>query len=189
MKEFRYNRSQDASMQLDHTVMMTEARGPIYIRNHDDWQFQIQELLTYDIDVVDIREVGLTFEPMMLGYINYGHKVAYLGRQPRRMWKAGLSYDNVKAISGYIEDELLTQPSLGKCLINDYPTLEEAYASCSANNVAVAFNRDIALNGLSGDLIDIEYKGMQIGHLTEDLDFLINDKYEYLTEVLMEAIR
>ncbi len=188
MNEFRYDRVQDASMQLDNTVMMTKERGPIYITSYDGWEFNIQELLSYESEVVDIREVGLTFEPMLLGYVNYGHQVAYLGRRPRRMWKAGLSHDNIRAISGYLDDDILTQSALGKCLINDYPSLKEAFDSCYKRNTAFAFNRDIALSSLDGGVIDIEYKGMQIGNISEDLDFLINDKYEYLTEVLMEAI-
>ncbi len=187
MSDFRYDNPEDASMQLNETVMMSE-EGPVHLRSYDEWIFQVRGICSYETNNLDIREMGLTFEPLILGYVNYGDTVAYLGRQPKRMWKAGLSYDNVRAISGYLIDEFLTDPSLGHCLSNDYCTLERAFKTVTENGSEVAFHKDVALIGSQGRTIGIEYKGENIGHLGEHNDFFINDKFEYLKEVITEIL-
>ena len=186
--DFRYDEPNDAHQQLDHSVVMTEHGYAVYLRYAGRWDWSLTNLATGEAEVVDIRKAGINFAPLELGYVNHPAGLTYLIRDPKRMWKQGLSYDHIKAVSGYIEDDLLQSEALNDTLTNNYPSMQECYNKASKFGEWSAFHRDFAFNCQDPAHIQLEYKGHVVGKLNDKLDFAINEKFHYIKELLEEVI-
>lgn len=184
---FRYDHPADAQQQLDHTVIMSE-KGGVYLRCQHNWEYEVQYLRSGDIEIKDIREIGLTFEPIELGYVNHYGGLSYIVRHPYRMWKQGITYDNIKAVRGHIHEGLLTHSSFNDTFLGTYPTPQEAYKRAMDTGEAVAFHRDFALTFDEYPRMELEYKGKVIGSMNKDRDFEVSDKFHYVKELLEEVL-
>jgi len=180
---FRYDDYSDAEQQLNYTVVMSE-EGPVYLRFEDDWDYEVYELQNGDVNNMDIREAGLTFEPLELGYINYHGTLMWLYRTPKRMWKAGLNEDNVTAKGGWVDGAVFKSLGLYNTLMDIYPSMKDAYVESQINNRNVAFHRDFAF--LFTYPIAVAYKGDKIGEVTEAGNLKILEEFDYLKEQLEE---
>lgn len=187
--DFRYDNSRDCNNALSYTVVMREDGEPVFLTPYDDWQWEVVPLGDeHEGETIDLREAGLTFEPIQLGYVNYWDKLIYIARRPKRMWKQGLNHDQLKAIRGYLPDELLQSENLRNTIVNDFPSMPAAYRVVRLNNKDFAFHRHMAFTVDNGDGVGLEYKGEHIGFVDEDMDFQINEKYFYLKEAIEEII-
>ena len=181
--DFRYDSYRDAIQQIDNTVMMTEA-GPIWVSHHDTWKFRTRKLEDYESDIVDIRKVGLTFKPILLGYVNFGYALSYIVRNPRRMWKQGISYDNIKATYGEVHGDMLEEASFFNTVMGNFPSLTYSIRQAE-EGMSTAFHREFAI--IAGDELEVHYKGTNIGMIKDD-EMHINDKYLYLKELIEEVL-
>ncbi len=191
MSNFRYETINDAEQQIAYTVMMMGDGEPVYIQPYTNWIWSFKWLSRKKDDtMLDIRTAGLSFEPFSLGYLNSGIHAIYVTRLPNRMWKQGLCYDHLKA-TAQLEDDFLQSESLRRCLLDDYPSLQKAYKRIidkGFDAMSVAFNKDFCLR-LTRKGMKIDYKGLEIGEITIDLNFNIYEKYEYVVGHLTEVIR
>ena len=189
--QFRYDNTNDAYQHLSHTVVIGKEGIPFFLsaRSHHKWDWYVQEVGGDEREVLDIRKIGLTFEPIQLGYCNHNSTCSYLIRRPVRMWKQGLSYDHVKAKTGYLDDDLFISEFLRNTITNKYPNIKESYAKVKNHGWSSAFHRDFAFTGNEFPLVQIEYKGDHIGYVNEDGDLDIKDKFFFVKEQLEEVIR
>jgi len=188
MMDFRYDNANDAQQQLDSSTVMTEHGYAVHLRYAGNWDWQITNLETGDSEVMDIRKAGINFAPLELGYVNHNNGLSYITRNPKRMWKQGLTYDHITAVRGYIEENFLEGYALNNTLTNKFPTLKEAYPQASEEGVSVAFHRDFAINCEQYPLLQLEYKATIVGIINDELDFEISEKYHYIKELLEEVI-
>ena len=185
---FRYDTSSDALQQLDGCVMLTDKGEVIKLSYVEGWDYEVKNLTKRGTEILDIREVGLTFNALSLGYINHRYGLAYAVRNPIRMWKAGVTRENTKAIRGSISDGVMSNNSLANCILNIYPTIEEAYTEASRGAKEIAFHKDFAFSMKNYPKVGIEYKGIDIGFVNDKQHFEIEEKYIYLKEVLEEIV-
>jgi len=192
MNNFRYDEEQDAYQHLTRTVVPTESGILFYIKSIGlhDWIWRVIALGDSEehAEKIDIRTLGITFEPVQLGYCNYNDMALYLVRRPVRMWKQGLSIDHIKTQPGYIEDDLIQSTSLNNTLLNSYPSLSDCYDWVRKIGGGMAFNKDFALVTTDYPKIDLEYKGELIGRLNDKGDFEINDEFFFVKEQLEEIL-
>ena len=132
--------------------------------------------------------MGIAFAPIQLGYVNTADGCSYLIRRAVRMWKQGLSNDHIRAVSGYLPDNILTSLDLRNTIEDIYPSLAEAYKTAKDRGYGRAFHRDFALVTYNYPRLGIEYKGEIIGEVTKDGDLDIEDKYFFVKEHLEEVI-
>ena len=185
---FRYDTSGDALQHLDGCVMLTDKGEVVKLRYVEDWNYEVRILNKNTAEILDIREIVLTFNALGLGYIIHIYGLAYAVRNPIRMWKAGVTRENTKAIRGSISDGVMSNNSLANCILNIYPTIEEAYTEASSGAKEIAFHKDFAFNTKNYPKVGIEYKGIDIGFVNDKQHFEIEEKYIYLKEVLEEIV-
>jgi len=179
---FRYNEWQHAQQQLDQCVVMTE-NGPVFLEYENRWDYKVVDLATGEEELIDIQEAGITFAPLSLGYVNFRYDLLYVSRIPKRMWKAGLTVENMRTMGNWNPDyNLLTSSGLGECLMNTYPSLEVAWKN-GLQGGSVAFHKDFAF-----DKNALCYKGMNIGDTDEDGNLRIQEDFLYVKEQLEEII-
>ena len=186
--DFRYDDAGDASQQLDGCVMRTkdDVVGLIY---EGEWQYSIRSLENGKCRSDDVRKLGLSFEPLELGYVNSPYSLVYIVRNPIRMWKAGITWDNVKALRGDFPENLFKHLSLKECMLNIYPSMQEAWDRAKGDGDSVAFHSDFAFIASNYPNIELEYKGVVIGSVNDDsFNLEVDDKYAYLKEILEEII-
>jgi len=192
MNDFRYDNENDAYQQLNRTVVPTKSGILYYIRaiSINDWLWKVLALgdLAENAETIDIRELGITFSPLQLGYCNHEDNASYLVRRPVRMWKQGLSSDHIKAKSGWIMDGLMHREELNNMLLNSYPSLPDCYEWVRNIVGSKAFNRDFALATSNYPKISLEYKGEIIGILNDNGDFEIDDEFFFVKEQLEEIL-
>jgi len=185
---FRYDDTEDCQQQLDSSTVMTDRGYAVFLNYYDKWMWQITDMSTGKREVLDIRKAGISFAPLELGYVNHHYGLVYLTRKPKRMWKQGISYDNLTTLRGVIEDGLLNSKPLNDCLMNNYPTLQECYDEAIKEAVSWAFNRNFALDTRDYPNIRLEYKGTHVGDINDKLQFEVFEKYHYIKETLEEII-
>lgn len=192
MNNFRYDNDKDAYQQLNQTVVATESGVLYYIRATaiNGWIWRVLALgdVYENTEEIDIRELGITFNPLQLGYCNHEEMSSYLVRRPVRMWKQGLSSDHIKAKSGYTPDDLIRSVELNNMLLNSYPTLPACYEWVKAIGGSQAFHRDFALITTNYPKIGLEYKGEFVGILNDNGDFEIDDEFFFVKEQLEEIL-
>lgn len=180
--DFRYDNYGDAEQQLHLSVVMT-SDGPVYLRWIEDWTYTVYYLSSGIREEQDIREIGLTFAPMNLGYINYNSSLFYLKRDPKRMWKAGITEDNTRALGGWFDKDVMRSYDLYQTIMNIYPSIQECYDIAIATGGAKAFHRDFAFLGKS-----VVYKGETIGDILPDGSLNIHSEFEFVKEQLEELV-
>ena len=185
---FRYETMDDAMQQIHQTVLMVKGGTPVYLKYSHGWMYTITDLNTGEKSEKDIREIGLSFEPLELGYVNARHGLIYLSRHPIRMWKQGLSFYNIRALKGRVPDNILRSKAMCDCLINKYPPINKALRLTKDTAQSTAFHRDFAFTVDMFPNITLEYKGIKVGTVNDNRDFEINNKFHYLKEPLQEII-
>lgn len=192
MNNFRYDNENDAYQHLHQTVLLTASGIPFYIAAMElgTWKWKVLALGDSEDknEQIDIRELGITFEPIQLGYCNYPDFCTYLVRRPVRMWKQGLSPDHIKAKSGYIDEGIITSHYLYNTILGSYPSPEESYRRVVDIGGSCAFNRDFAFSSPLYPVISLEYKGEVIGDMNENGDLEIKDKFFFVKEQLEEVL-
>jgi len=184
--DFRYDEPNDAHQQLDHSVVMTKHGHAVYLRYAGAWDWSLHNLATGEVEIVDLRKAGINFAPLELGYVNHRHGLSYITRDPRRMWKQGLSYEHIKSLRGEIHEDMLKCSEMNDTLTNVFPSLEDTYRKVVDDAVSVAFHRDFAFNTKDYPNIVLEYKGKNVGKLDNNLDFEVSEEFFYLKEMLQE---
>ncbi len=185
---FRYDNANDAQQQLDGCVMLTTDNQVVKLSSEGNWQYHITNLLTADSVTIDVRKAKLSFAPMELGYINSKYGLVYLVRNPIRIWKAGVTWDNTASLRGNRDMGVMTSKCLANAILNIYPSMYEAYCTANKGIRDTAFNKDFAFIAGKFPIIEIEYKSIIIGRVDDDLNFQIDEKYFYLRETLQEII-
>lgn len=202
----RFYRADDAHMQLNEAVVMSAKYGPVYLSSNEDWTFNVLELSTsrWLDEPLHVKDIELTFEPLELGYLNRSNKlgrngVLYVVREPRRMWKAGLTTGNIHVYGEKVAEvkvsTLLKSKSMYLTLINSFPTLQDCLNTVVQEGGEMAFHRHFSINRKSFEQgineVKLNYKGEEVGELSPTPSgycFKLRHSYSYLKEALDEVL-
>ena len=162
----------DISQQYEATLFLYEGR-PSFCTGIDGNEGK-------NINIIDLlsqksKTVPFTFSkvspPTRIGYVNVDGFVGYISRNPVRKMQVGLSQNNVKiSVPGILagrETEIarkllrLRSVEIANAMLNDYPSISEAYQLLHSGDVAVAFDHQFCL---ANDL-NIYYKTTKVGVL------------------------
>ncbi len=179
MNDFRYKDSDDAIMNLNYSAVRIED-DIVFLRHDEGWVFSTTFLSNGKEVFIDIRELGITFEPIELGYINRGYAIYYLIRDPKRMWKAGITIENTRHLQGHLDMDILSSREFLDMANNEYPSITNAYKRSMRGN-PTAFHRNYAM-------VDelLMHKGQEVGFINDDGNLEVFDKFNYIREELEE---
>ena len=195
-----------AHQYLSGSVVMLGAK-PVYVT--EVW---IDE---NDKDRVDYVEVGtnnrancriadLTGCTLSLGMTNMplvdygieGRLAFFVRRTPRRMWKVGLSrnnirFGNVQPDSGFrfpqpAGNYLVSQP-FRETLDNKFPDIEAAAKAAKDTKFATAFDRNFAVD--NNQEVYFKTFGHPVGSVGSTSGAVLRPQYRYLEQLLEEAVR
>lgn len=92
---------------------------------------------------VPIGELDLT--PVPLGFCNMTDGLGYLARMPlRNDWRQGLRNNNYRSLWGS-DARAASNAELHKCIVGEFPDIDEALDNVIMRGVGTAFHRDWAI--------------------------------------------
>jgi hypothetical protein len=161
------------------TVLGVNQEEGAAIKNH------VTQLCT----CVPLEELDLT--PVPLGYMNLGNGANYLTRIPHRSWKQGVRSGSISTFSKYACNFSVEGVELTNTILGRYPKLEKCFELLVCGEVrARAFTRLFSLGTPGKKGFSLFYKDLWVGRMdplkSKSVDF--NSEYEYLTELLEEAL-
>jgi len=137
--------------------------------------------------VVRLPSVDLNIRPVPLGYVNGVYKSWYVRRSPERKYKQGLSASNIR-IKGpemaMTRDDFIQSVGLSKCVLNEYPSFENALSYVRKNGGQRAFSRRFCIvrdEGLASEVL--AHRGQSVGTIVKGRPVL-TDNYQYLEQEL-----
>ncbi len=130
----------------------------------------------------------LDLSPIPLGFVNTPTHCVYLYRQPARLYKQGLTYENCKLC--YSRKNLTYYLNfLPSTIMNVFPSFDEAWESGikleNINGPLRAFSRWFAINPHRNQLY---YKDLIVGKITKSGDFELEEFSRCLIELLEEVL-
>jgi hypothetical protein len=169
-----YYQQSDAKMRLDGTVCLYDGK-PVHVQVMDTKDMvricpidKVYTLHPAQWEQVKYTDDKFSYKSPPLGYVNSNGKATYLTRIPDRKQRQGLTLDIIttrpKMLPGYsFEQSFYTQGYID-CVLNKYPTLDEALALLEKGKAeAVAISRSTALSFLGRNVVGLNYKGRQVG--------------------------
>src|SRR5574341_820592 len=98
---------------------------------------------------INLKDNDINLYPPELGFINTARfnipKICKAFRTPARLWKIGLTIENVKFFP--MENKLLFSKPMYNCIVGNYPKYEEALSIIKKNkNSSCAFSRKFAIS-------------------------------------------
>lgn len=186
----------DAKMMYQESLILRKGI-PVFIRHINEegmvhaWNLVSQKFLRFRFKQSDLAPPSFR-----LGYINLGTNCFYLNRVPSRVYKVGISSQNLsrkrtdhpllraEEMEARAIMSTLSSVSLYKTIKGVYPSLQEAYRNAKDNSGCVAFDRQFAVDA-SGF---IYFKGTHVGkYLGEDISF--DRPYSYLVNNLPKGLK
>ncbi len=138
-----------------------------------------------------VRVDELDLKPVKLGYINTRQGTRYLTRIPMRRWKHGLDSNNVDAIGirgQRVNFDIRSHSrALAACIRGQYPVFDECIDTVEQDGTSRAFSRNFALRQGSSR-IEVYYKGRKVGHVGGNRNVVLDNRYQYLNELLGKDI-
>ena len=190
---------EDAQNRLNNTLIRTRKGHPIIVigvhkKKTGQYLLDVEYLNNKTIERINLTDADLS--PVPLGNVNVRAIAMFVSRQSARLWKQGLSNDNMQ-ITAYktnnpfiidIHNKALMAP-----IINDYPSIFECYQNLLKGDHSQAFSRMFSLYNKT----DIIYRNREkIGSV--DRDWLDNKSgypkinllkdFFYLEELLKEIL-
>jgi hypothetical protein len=180
-------------MRLSGTVVLYDGK-PVYIRevgalrdaaegkNGDIYRVYIKELPIKSGDDRDyerkfISSKKFDLAPFPMGFMNHEGKAVYLSRAPRRQQKQGLSeqtlscYNVGEAAAGNVLRfaNLTSNQAFVDCVMNKYPTVQEATRMVEQGADSAAFSRcfAIARDKSLPELIYLYHKNDKVGFIMD----------------------
>jgi hypothetical protein len=182
----------DLAMMYRGTVVRHEL-GLIYVRDIneeyvvDAFSLKNQELIRFTYEEGSISNLK-----DRLGYLNLGTNCTFLYRSPRRVYKVGISKENVSVKRGdhaltyaerKAEAEVLATMntlSLYNTLSGNYPSLVNAYKQAKVCNGCVAFDRQFAIDYTG----TVYYKCEKVGSYDVSGGIRFEDEFNRLFKLL-----
>ena len=130
--------------------------------------------------------------PNRIGYVNHGRSAWFIARTPGRVFKVGLSNDNIRITptQGFERSPTvrITSEGLQAAHDNQYPSLYKAWCSVKGEagyaNACKAFDHQFAICSNR----NIYYKGLKVGSIPKGnvrkSNIVWNVGYEYLADVM-----
>lgn len=187
-----FETANDGNMRLRNTVIRYKGR-PVFCEGVDD-DLRLHCMWLHDGKNIRIakNDPELDYSASSLGMVNSNGEAIFCSRVPCRKWKQGLGRENV-SVKGLGRDRprevngLIRSKSLGMTIENKFPSMEACLKMLRTRQVAsVAFSRKFAVRRI-GDKIALYFRTRIVGEIKEDKPSL-DDRYNYLQEVLQEAI-
>lgn len=145
----------------------------------------------------DIKSKDIKILFPELGYVNAGRQCAYLTRSSRRMWKVGLTTDNLiieflfRNYVGMLED-IGVGNMLAKTLNDEYPSIKKALDDVSNKRLSgCAFSRKFCfgLHNKTKETV-LYYKNKSVGYYDKRLKGLvIFDTNSHIIQQVIEAMK
>lgn len=142
-----------------------------------------QELIKVEFDMGKFKPVG------RIGMVNINGSVLYCYRAPKRMYKVGISLENlsVNQIDGADRDgrdrekiKRLDSVELGRAIMGKYPTFLQALRNAKQFEGTFAFDRQFAVNHAN----QLIYKTNVVGIVENDKSITFNQGFEHLALLL-----
>lgn len=186
-KASQYERRDELVMRLRNSVIMLGKR-PVYINQvRDDRSLRAILLRTGEaIDIPPEEFDKLNLEVPAMGYVNSPKGAYYVKRNPSRMYKQGITLDNVRFLGAIQHENPLMTKGFACMLQNVYPTFDEAVRKSSGNpfrSHPTAFHKMFAVHGSN-----LFYKGQAIGNVRPDKTYRLSAGKEYLREIVEEVL-
>ncbi len=127
--------------------------------------------------VEEVKLSSIPNLPMPLGFVNWEGQAYYVGRNPSRNWRQGLSRHNV-SVNPPLPWEHITRYVMPR-LIRSLPSFKEALETSETKNTYVAFHRQLKVG-----------KGCVLNRYEEKVGVVINSlihflpHYQYLNAVV-----
>lgn len=182
----------DLTMMYRGTVVRHEL-GLIYVREiQEDYIVDAFSLKNQELIRFPYEEGSLSNLKDRLGYLNLGTNCSFLYRSPKRVYKVGISKENVMVKRGdhaltYAERKAeadvlnsLTSLQLYNTLVGNYPNLVNAYKQAKVCNGCVAFDRQFAIDYTG----TVYYKCEKVGMYDVSGGIRFDDEHNRLFKLL-----
>lgn len=186
-----YDSSEYAHSRLSQTLVRDHSGNPVWVievRRRDGqnqaYVYNFLDILTGDIREYWISLEGLNLEPIPLGFSNISGGVQYLARQPMRSdYRQGLRRNSLTDLLRGSSVDLNTT-AVYNTIVNKYPKFHLALDRSVNECIKIAFSRSFAVDGYN-----LLYKWLgSVGKIDKDGNIQLDDKFEYLEDMLKEAI-
>lgn len=176
----------DLAQRLDHTFC--RYRGvPYYVRYYDADMLQLNDINSKkQVSIIKSDDPEFDVSSIPLGYMQMDvTRVLYLYRQPSRLFKQGLSLDNIGIYQPYQESRLRASASgvsffskaFIRCLEGVYEPLDIAieFIKTYTADCQKAIDRDVALISKEGNprAIFVHYKNKEVGWIPKNQKVVI----------------
>ena len=120
-----------------------------------------------NIRTVSLKSKRVNFAPVPLGFVNIENDCLILSRRPARMWKIGLSENNMdlspvagKTRVNWSYADVIHSTGLRDTILGDFPTYKSALATVNDSELytTIAFDRHFAIQKKKKSLSLIYYK-------------------------------
>ncbi|AJT60761.1 hypothetical protein [Citrobacter phage CVT22] len=182
-----YESEADVNLRLKGSLVRKE-NVPMYVQeaNSKD-EVRVHNVHTGRKEDCLIADLDLT--PVPLGYCVSDGDVLYVSRKPTRKYKQGLTTENSVAWDVMLQRHVkipMADKGLCRTIMNDYPSVEEAFQECRKGKAIVPFHRSWAVANYKDELC-VMHKGTVVGYVGDDVVVLMPEKY-FLKESLEEAL-
>jgi hypothetical protein len=175
---------------LRRSVIMYKG-SPVYVEGVDGMTLQLTQLETGEPLSVKSSDTGFDIGSPLLGYVNTDGGAVYVMRRPIRLYKQGLSTENLTVRGGRgFNERYLKDKSFSNMLLNIYPKLPSVLGAVMYSNPFApikssvrAFHRHLAVDGNK-----LHYKGREVGIIREDKTFQLNERFTYLGEEIEDLL-
>ncbi len=178
----------DLSQRLDQTICRYD-EFPYYVRyagKNTLYLYKIGDRNGQVVKSIDAKDEKFDVSSIPLGYFQVNKsRVAYASRRPNRMYKQGVSADNLQTTL-ILGSSPMMMPTIycqgfEDMILNNYPDVDTAINTLrnKEQDTEVAISRDTALQWNSGlKLIFVYFKEEQVGWIVPDTKIVIVKSYE-----------
>lgn len=179
---------------------------PIYITqvnptNDGSWTYRYNKLGSTKHEYVEKESKNINMEPVPLGMAVINKEAIKKGffgtfmvsRIPARIWKVGLSWDNMHIVgidkadkTSGLRDLFFRSSEMRSTILGEYPTVLEAMKSTDETGASFAISRSFAIRGRNLYYKDL---GRSVGKVLPSGKLDLIDKYSYLLQQMNEEIK
>lgn len=184
----------DLRMMYNHSLILWKGQPSFVAEISDSYRISLYDLGSQRYKTVKWNADNFAPPAVRIGYVNLGTNCAYIHRVPARLYKIGLSMENLEVIrqehalsaieEARIYDILrkLDSPHLYDALMGNYPDLREAAKMAQDNEGVVAFDKQFAVD-YKGKVF---FKGKEVGHYRFD-NVEFKDEFKHLRKALISG--
>lgn len=163
---------------------------PFYIEEFDGITLHGFYTSTGERAALPLPVSDFDLRPVTLGYMNTGKEAVYATRCPERRYKHGLTTSNLRLSSRRMigPRDYLTSKYLADCIMNVYPSMQDAIALAKETEGSAGFHRRWAVEYVEGaGMFFLCYRGGRVGWFAKGVPCL-GEGNEYLKEELQVCL-